>query len=497
MVKKIIIACSILFVLSFFRIAPVVYKGYAPTGLHENIILARNLAVSGKYSIENQKNVILSSSKIAQEGVVSTFGNKLTIYIYSFIFKILGFSPNLPFYASVLMFAFSAVLIFLIIFEIFGNFWLAATASSLDLFMPFVWKGSLFAGAYEFAVVFFLLGLLLYIKWRSKNPYVLVLSGLFFGLAIASRNAFLFSVLAIAFYEFYRTRKWKWAVFVAAPALAVFLLLGALNNSYVKSTDESFTRYGHLFPDPYTYHFEKDEYIKDVALSSNDPEFVEFLAKYGYSVPLSKTIRVYAWSFIFYIKESFSLINFGGPLFVFLAFFGAVMLYKEKREWFAFCVFWLSLLYLGLILLKTNNWDHFLEIRPIIILFISFAVWKIIGIFKIYFSQKKSVLLSAVFVSLLAFQLFYTNKWLFHQDYEASFMPKANLIIDNLKKRGLSKEDVIAVDHNQNATAILNYYTDLSFVYFSHETLEKLEEKGNLQDVLKKFGVTYLIRDEK
>ena len=44
--------------------------------------------------------------------------------------------------------------------------------------------------------------------------------------------------------------------FVAAPALAVFLLLGALNNSYVKSTDESFTRYGHLSR-PYTYHFEK------------------------------------------------------------------------------------------------------------------------------------------------------------------------------------------------------------------------------------------------
>ena len=135
MAKKIVIACLFLFILSFLRIAPVVYKGYAPTGLHENIILARNLAISGKYSIENKNNVILSSSKVAQEGVISTFGNKLTIYIYSFIFKILGFSPNLPFYVSVLMFAFSAVLIFLIIFEIFGNFWLAATASSLYLFI--------------------------------------------------------------------------------------------------------------------------------------------------------------------------------------------------------------------------------------------------------------------------------------------------------------------------------------------------------------------------
>ena len=76
-------------------------------------------------------------------------------------------------------------------------------------------------------------------------------------------------------------------------------------------------------------------------------------------------------------------------------------------------------------------------------------------------------------------------------------MPKANLIIDDLKKRGLSKEDIIAIDHHQNTPAILNYYTDLSFIYFAPETLKKLEERGNLQEVLKKFGVTYLIRNEK
>src|SRR3989304_1782786 len=133
--KKIFLAIIILFVgASFLRIAPLIYKGYAPTGAHDNLVLARNFALTGEFKIENEKNVILSSSRAGREGIESSLGNRLTVFLEAEIFKIFGFSPNLPFYASVILFALSTVLIFLLVLRIFNDFWLALSAGVFDLF---------------------------------------------------------------------------------------------------------------------------------------------------------------------------------------------------------------------------------------------------------------------------------------------------------------------------------------------------------------------------
>ncbi len=490
MVKKIILTAIIIFILGMIKIAPVIYKGYAPSGLHDNLVLSRNLALTGEYKLENKYNVILALSKIKNEGVQSTFGNRMSIYLESFVFKAVGFNQKLPFYISVFLFALSGVFLFFIVYRIFGNFWLAVSATLVDSFAPFVWKGSLMAGSYEFATFFFFIGLLFYF-WKEKTSWPLVLlSGLFFGLSAVCRNAFLLSSAVLIGYEFYKNKSWQRLALLAMPFLIIFGAMGVYNNSYVVSSDESFARYGHLFPDPYTYHFEKQEYLNK-ALLSNDPDAIEFMIKYDQKIPFLSRIKVYAWSAFFYAKESFSIINFGGPIFLFLFFVGGLFLREDKKEIFYIFSSWLTLLYLGLIFLKTNNWDHFLEIRLILAVFITYGIWKLGRIAKAHSDNNgvKKIIVVGLVVFLSA-QLFYSNKWLFHQDYEISFYPEAVSIADKVKELNLSDDDIIAVDNNQNAPLMLNYLTDKSFIYFSPDTIDKLEKENKLKEVFKTMGVT-------
>lgn len=490
MVKKIILTAILIFFFGMIKIAPVVYKGYAPSGLHDNLVLSRNLALTGEYKLENKYNVILASSKIKSEGVQSTFGNKLSVYLEAGVFKLFGFSHSLPFYFSVFLFAMSGVFVFFITYRIFGNYWLAVSVASVDSFMPFVWKGSLMAGSYEFATFFFFLGLLFYF-WKEKISWsLLFVSGLFFGLSALCRNAFLISSIVLIGYEFYKNKSWQRLALLAMPFFIIFGAMGVYNNSYLVSADESFARYGHLFPDPYTYHFEKQEYLNK-ALSSSDPDVIEFMIRYDQKIPFLSKIKVYAWSAFFYAKESLSIINFGGPIFLFLFFVGGLFLHKDKKEIFYIFSSWLVLLYLGLIFLKTNNWDHFLEIRLVLAIFITYGAWKIGHIIKDHSDNNgiKKIIAIGLMVFLSA-QLFYSNKWLFHQDYEISYYPKAIIVADKIKEIKANDDDIIAVDHNQNAPFMLNYLTDKSFLYFSPETIDKLEKENKLKEVFKTMGVT-------
>ena len=490
MVKKIILTAILFLILGAMRVAPVVYKGYAPSGLYDNLVLSRNLALTSEYSLENKYNAILSSSKIKKEGVQSTLGNKLSVYLEAAVFKVFGFKSNLPFYVSVFLFAISNAFLFLIVYRIFGNYWLATSVAVFDSFMPFIWKGSLMAGSYEFAVLFFFAGLIFYFWKENISWYYLFLSGLLFGLAAVCRNAFLLSVIPLIGYEFYKNRSWQRMALLAAPFVIVFGIVGVFNNSYLGSTDESFTIYGHLFPDPYTFHFEKQSYIDSVH-ASGDPDFIEFMVKYGQPVSFLSRIKVYTWSAFFYAKESFSLINFGGPLFIFLFLFGGSFLYKEKKELFYIFSTWLVFWYLALVFLKTNNWNHFLEIRLILVTFIAFGTWKIGQIIKNVFDSNWAKNIATIgLIVFLSAQLFVSNKWLFHQDYEISFYPKAVDVAEQVKKLGVSDSDIIAVDYNQNAPLMLNYLTNKSFIYFSPETLKKLEKEAKLKEVFKTMGVT-------
>ncbi len=457
--------------------------------------MARNLSQTGSYSFEDDKNVVLSSGLIEGKGVPSEKSNKLTAVIYSCLFNWFGFNSDMPFYVSLFVFGLTNILLFLLFLKLF-NFSVALIFSLLDIFMPVVIRGAEIAGFYEWAMLFFVMAVFLYLypfnREKGKKQFVrLSLSGVFFALAALARNAFFISFIPFLIYDFFKNRSYQRAavMFLFFVLILGIYIIGNPDSYYANLflTEQAQGYEGHLWPDPYTYHFERDEYIKNI--DNPDGELVLFLSAYNYSVSFKEKIISYFYSVKFYIREFLRIVHFGGALILFLVLLGGVYLYKKKNSLISLFLIWLFFLFAGLIFLRTSNWDHFLEIRIPIVLLAALGVYWLIelikdlrikNIFKYFWG------LALVFVIVL--HLGEASRWTFHEVYNT----KIGQIIKSaeiINSKQIEEGDIIAVGYSNGSALILNYYTDKNFVYFNPETVKRLIKEQKLEWAFDQFGV--------
>ena len=499
MKKNIALILICLFLLSMIvHFLPVWEKGYSFSPMGGDLILARNFALTDEYKIESENNIVLSSDRIKDEGIVCNWGNELTSIIYGQIFKTFGFHKNLPLYISLVLWALTGSLLFLLVLKLF-NLKLAVIFGLIDIFVPVIIQGSLMSGFYEFAILFFVIGLLFYLYKKEVKKTDLVLASFFFGLASLARNAFLVSFIPFVIYDFWKNRSWKRAVVFVLPFVLLWGIylapdyLEGKSNAYFSSSDTSFGRYGHLFPDPYTFHFEKDQYIEGI-LGTSDYTFSEFLLKYDYSVSFKNKLIMYFSSIKFYPKEFSKLIVTGGPLIILFLMAGLVYLYRKKRPLFNLFVIWGIVWYVLLVVLTTNNWDHFLELRFPIVLLISLGVyWLIDFILKLSIQEKFKYLIILIFSLSLFLHFVQANKWMLHEEYNTSGSEIENIIemANSINRKQLDKQNnVIAISICPSVPQALNYYTDNNIIYFDLNTVKRLLGQNKLSWAFEQFGVT-------
>jgi len=500
MKKNIALILVCLFLLStVIHFLPVWKKGYSFSPMGGDLILARNLALSGQYKIESENNIVLSSDRIKTEGISCNWGNKLTPLIYGQIFKIFGFKQNLPLYFSLILWSLTGSLLFLLVLKLF-NLKLAVIFGLIDIFVPVLTQGSLMAGFYEWAMLFFIIGLLFYLYKKETGKINLILASFFFGLAALARNAFLVSFIPFVIYDFWKNRSWKRVIVFVLPFVllwGIYLIpdyLQGTPNAYLASEDTSFGMYGHLFPDPYTFHFEKDEYIKSI-LGTSDYTFSQFLLKYEHSVSFKNKLIMYFSSIKFYPKEFSKLIITGGPLIILFLMAGLVYLYRKKRPLLNLFMIWGVVWYALLVILKTNNWDHFLELRFPIVLLISLGIyWLIDFILKLSLKERFKYIIVLILSFCIFLHFVQANKWMLHEEYNTSKIETITQMAKSINQKQLNKQnDVIAVSIHASIPQALNYYTDLSIIYFDLNTVENLLNQDKFSWAFEQFGVTKII----
>lgn len=487
------------------RIYPIKEKGYAPVYSTTNLITARNLFLSGSPFLEGQNHIALSSEKIKKEGVYASSINQLTPFLYSKIFKYWKFDTNLPAYIAVIIWALVSVLLFALVWHLFG-IKIALLFSLVEIFMPFVVKGVLWPGSYEFGMLFFTIGLMFYL-WKEKQTWQeLILASIFFTLACLALNAFLVSLAALFIYDVFRHKSFKRVILIIVPFITittVFILPNMENgvvNAYFSSSSqtETFADLGHLFPDAYTYHYEKEKFLESVK-NTTEPNAVEYLEKYGYKVSFLTKIKTYIFSARFYPQRIWRLVLSGGPIFIALMFAGFMWLYREKKKIFILFFSWISIWYLLLIILKTNNWDHYLEIAFPLVLMAALGIYSLITcIIKSQRAWIVRIFLVLALCLIFVGQLGMSCQWLMHDQYSAGIekvMAYTNEIkhIEAQDSTIFNKDTIIAVGTHPGTVYDLNYTTDKNYVYFASDTIVRLFNEGNLDEAVKKMGITYFI----
>ena len=207
--KYLVLICVLVFIVSTaVHYWPVYHKGFSFGFETEGLILARNLSLTGEYKLDNSKNVILSSERVAVDGIPSKIGNKLTSVLYGKIFDIVGFKPQTALWVSLFIYSLISVLFFLLIYKIF-NVWVAGIFVFVDIFSPLISQYSVRVGSYEWSMLFICLALIFFL-WKEKIGYLgLFVSGLMFALASLSRNSAIILPVAILVYEFSQTKSFK------------------------------------------------------------------------------------------------------------------------------------------------------------------------------------------------------------------------------------------------------------------------------------------------
>jgi len=527
--KQLILIITVIavFVVAFaVRFYPIYHKGYLPKIGADTLILARNMTLTNEYKIEDERGVILNPSLLNEKGAELNVGNELTRTLYAKVFDVLGFKTSIPLYVSLILWTLTTVLLFLLILRLF-NYWLALLFVLVDIFAPTVLASSILPGAYEWAAFFFTIALLVYL-WKPKEDihnlehplkfgwsvYAtsgprfysrLFLAGLFFGLASLAGNAYLISFIPFLVYEFYRSKSFKKSLILFLPVIILWgAYLGpnlikekALKNYYLTSAKTSSSEYLHIFPDPYTYNFEKEEYIKSVS-HTRTPDWIKALTFYDYHVDWSQRLWLYFTSAGFYVKEFFRLTTIGGALSILFFFLGLGYLYRKKNHLLMLFVIWFLFWYFALVFYGSSSNHHFSEIRFPVYFLISSGIYWVINLvsgLKIKAWHKYFLILGIVF--LVALDLTQSDKWLLHEKYENGNMEEVLSTAKILNNANIAQRDVIAVGLPGNSPLTLNYYTNLNLVYFDPATILRLSEKNKLQWAFDQFGVNRIIGYDK
>ena len=270
-----------LFLLAVFVLAiavwysPVLFKGYSTYTISANAVMARNVYQTDLYSAESDLNVFLSSNLIKEQGHISARGNKLTSLLYAQIFKITGLPEVSNFILlSIFIHALTLLIFTGLVFYLF-DFKKAIVFSLIYIFLPFNWSLPSGLAVYEFALLFLSLFFLFYLYGiKQKYDYIyLIIAGFFLALAGLAKET-LFFIFPFLFIFLWLTKQRRYIFYIFIPftiLFAIFWLPSLGYNAYiqlfttqvseeVKSADYSF--YGHIYPDPYTYHFGQEEFLE-------------------------------------------------------------------------------------------------------------------------------------------------------------------------------------------------------------------------------------------
>lgn len=496
----------IIFFLSLsVRSLPLIHKGYVIIHDHTQLVLARNLDYGLGYRMETKDGMILSSSLVEGKAMNAPdpyFGTSL---IYALLFKLFGFNGNmfLPMIVTLLTHALITVLFFILVKRLF-NYYIALVFVFFEIFLPIIIRSSLMVELYEFASLFFVIGLLFYL-FKKERPSGLRLlgAGLFFTLAVVSRNAFLFSYGAFVLYEFYKNRSFKRILLFISPliVLLVAVVFYAIPNNYastfiggmIHESTPSFQSYGHFYPDPYTYNYDQTDFF---ATGGKIGNYAEPFHNYGQIYSLKSYLSIYYHLFISYISGFLDLIQLGGALIALLFVFGCIYLYRQNKDLFQLLVIWLSVWFFSFVVLtRTDNWTHYLELEFIIVLAIALGFYwmlKMLWDSSFFGKRVKFVLVITIFLFTMS-HLVQANRWMLHEEYTGDMQQAIETVAKYVNTKNLTNKDVIAVGMTQRAPYALNYFTDLNYVYFDPSTLERLLSENRIKEAFTRYKVDKIL----
>jgi len=515
-----------MFLMSVFILAvivwysPILFKGYSPNGVGIDINIARNINEAGIFSLENNLNVVLSSSLISENGEVSGLGSKLTVFLYAGLWKIFdSLSLDQLFLMSVIINAFALIIFTILVSDLFDRK-TGLLFALVYIFLPFNWRASYSVGSYEFALVFIALFFFFYFQAENKNiqksaRFFWILAGVFLVGAVLSKECFILLPAFLILFLLWKKRK-EALIFIMIPfilLMGVFWLPDFIQKSIYfnlltgipveKSASADFSFYGHLYPDPYTYHFNKDVFLEESlekynqeTLSVEKIEKSKLMKNVGAKkISILERLKVNLTIGSRHVFRFVSLEDIGGPFVFLLILLGLCSLRQKKRHLYQFFVYWIfsAVFLMSFVILVTRN--HLVDFSWAIALMVTLGVFSVIRMISEYFNlgKKKIMCMQILIFGAVLYNFILANHVFLGRAYDNINVLRMEAYSQLIKSLNINDEEVIALNIHSGYLYHLNYLTDKSLVVFRTETIKNLIEENKLESAFEKFNVKYII----
>lgn len=517
---KVLFLTAVFFLAIGVWYSPIVFKGYPTQIVSEEIVLARNYHKTGVLASQNDMSVTISSDLIREQGHPLVMSQYLRSFFYAKIFDYFGVpNYNTLVLISIILYALALVLFTILVLYLF-NFKIAVVFSLIYIFIPFGWGLTLgIIGVYEFCLFFWALFFIFYFWGLKKNEpgqkkYAIplfIISGIFLILSGLSKETTF--VFALALFIFLLSKKFKQqliCIFVPFSCLLIIFWLPSVlsgQNRYLslfsgRATKESiFSHYLHVFPDPYTYYFEKEEFLEkfknqDLGLLEN-LETKKSLANYGIGkIGIIDRFKVGNFILSKHLSRFVSLEEFGGPLITLLLILGFRYLKDKSKYIFSLSKYWLGISFLVFSYVVLVSRSHLMDFIWLFVLLVTLGWFYLIEIVKNFFrlARKKAIIFEIVIISLVLYHLVLIDHVVLGEQYDKDFMPRSLAYAGEIKKMKIQDREVIAIPDNfPNQDNTLNYLTGKSFVIFRDSTLNKLLKEKKIKQAFETFGVKYIL----
>ncbi len=392
--------------------------------------------------------------------------------------------------------------------------WISIIITAL---MPIYWKFAIYLSNVQFALFFLFCSFAAFVLLRRWHWWALLVSGLFYGLSIASKDLFLiFAPWYALVYAWNYKPNWKLVakggLCFFGIAFCVYLVpyIGDIkehgyplnwNLARVWPGAEEIANetYLHLYPDAYTYHFNRDAFDASILEKAENVSTLDRLQ-------LQKTLRAYGvgewniikvlsnglWLFLNSIPSFFHLGTIGGGFLWLFILPGVATLWKEDRRMLALLGGLILTTYIIIRFVLGYNREHFGDIGWVLALLAALGTVRLSDSCAAASKKISSNAISIIIMIFIALQLVQANR------VELARLYRRPLIADTLSVaravEQIPEGSVVAMPLHPMRTSRIAFLGGRTTVIFAEETLEGLLEERNLTEALEAYGVTHVAR---
>lgn len=387
--------------------------------------------------------------------------------------------------------------------------WLSTVVLGL---LPMYWIEALRLSGYSFALFFLFLGFAFFLVLRPLSRIAAVIVfGVCFGAVLGSRDAFV-AILPwfVCAYIWEERRRLLRAGIDACVFLAVAyvsftlpLLFNAMHaqGSFMERTavllpslSRTLPTPGHLYPDDYTYEFERAAFDERTRQEMKTAPFLvrQQNAKMLYHYGVIKSgivtrLKNSVWLFLNVLPALFEEDTVGGPFLWLLIIPGIAVLARERRKFLILLSgLWLSMEFLLRFFFVFGR-DHLMDVGWILALLAAVGIVAVAESVHARWHRSSLAVLTLGIIILVSAQLVTANRKQLARLYAHSEIPEMYAAEEALAN--VPKDAVIAHPRKYH----LFTFSDRTNVNINKGTVDWLSEEGRLAAPFRHYGVTHII----